>query len=164
MSLKTVKKGNTVIMCGFTGINFAILTVEASDMKTITSTLKNGKKVIFSRATGKQINIEEGKKERFANFIKEDDGSYRNYRAERKAAIAEATKQKAPAKKKAEPPKKTKKAAPVQEVEEIEDEPEGLDELVDEIVNKKKPAAKAKTTPKKKAKKKEQEEEYEELE
>lgn len=75
MSLKKVTKGDTVILKGFTGIQIGVFKVEKATDKNITILTKNGNKLIFSRATGKQLNVEEGK-ERWANSIVEDDGSY----------------------------------------------------------------------------------------
>lgn len=75
MSLKKVTKGDTVILKGFTGIQIGVFEVEKATDKNITILTKNGNKLIFSRATGKQLNVEEGK-ERWANSIVEDDGSY----------------------------------------------------------------------------------------
>ena len=69
------KKGDTVILCGFTGIKLGVFEVTAATKKTLTLTKANGDELIFDRKTGKQINVEEGK-EKYANRIIEDDGSY----------------------------------------------------------------------------------------
>lgn len=105
-----LKKGEKVILKGFTGIKLGVFEVVAATKKTITICKKNGDEMVFDKKTGKQINVEEGK-ERYANSIMEDDGSYvapstRN--ASKKAA-------KKPAKK-------------VKEVEEPEDEEEDEEE------------------------------------
>ena len=128
------KKGDTVILCGFTGIKLGVFEVTAA-------TKKNGDEMIFDRKTGKQINVEEGK-EKNANRIIEDDGSYvapTRSGAKKKSA-------KKPAKKQPEP------------VEEDEDEDEDEDEEEEEEPKPvKKPGKKAtakapaKKTPKKSA-------------
>lgn len=69
------KKGENVIVKGFTGIKLGVFTVESTTKKTITVMKKNGDEMIFDRKTGKQINVAEGK-ERYANSIMEDDGSF----------------------------------------------------------------------------------------
>lgn len=70
-----VSKGDTVILKGFTGIKLGVFEVEKATGKTVTIMKKDGSKMIFSKKTGKQTNVEEGK-ERYANSIMEDDGSY----------------------------------------------------------------------------------------
>lgn len=70
-----VSKGDTVILKGFTGIKLGVFEVEKATDKTVTIMKKDGSKMIFSKKTGKQTNVEEGK-ERYANSIMEDDGSY----------------------------------------------------------------------------------------
>lgn len=118
------KKGDTVILCGFTGIKLGVFEVTAATKKTLTLTKANGDELIFDRKTGKQINVEEGK-EKYANRIIEDDGSYvapTRSGAKKKAA-------KKPAKKQPEP------------VEDDEDEDEADDEEEPKPV--KKPAKKA---------------------
>lgn len=120
------KKGDTVILCGFTGIKLGVFEVTAATKKTLTLTKANGDELIFDRKTGKQINVEEGK-EKYANRIIEDDGSYvapTRSGAKKKAA-------KKPAKKQPEP------------VEEDEDEDEADDEEEEEPKPVKKPAKKA---------------------
>ena len=146
------KKGDTVILCGFTGIKLGVFEVTAATKKTLTLTKANGDELIFDRKTGKQINVEEGK-EKYANRIIEDDGSYvapTRSGAKKKAAKKPAKKQpepveededeadedeeeeepvKKPAKKAAAkaPAKKTAKKAPV--VEEDEDDEDDDDEF-----------------------------------
>lgn len=70
-----MKKGDKVIVKGFTGIKLGVFPVESTTKKTITVLKKNGDEMIFDRKTGKQVNVEEGK-EKYANSIMEDDGSY----------------------------------------------------------------------------------------
>ena len=108
------KKGDTVILCGFTGIKLGVFEVTAASKKTITLTKSNGDELIFDRKTGKQVNVEEGK-EKYANSIMEDDGSY----------VAPSTK--GAAKKKA-----AKKAETKSKVEEDYDEDEDIDDEDDE--------------------------------
>lgn len=95
MSLKNIKKGDTVIMCGFTGIKLGIFEVAKASEKSITVMKKDGTPLVFSRKTGKQTNTEEGK-ERYANSIIEDDGSYvAPQRGTKKKTEKKATKKKA---------------------------------------------------------------------
>ena len=75
MSLKNVKKGDSVIVKGFTGIKLGVFTVAKATEKNITVEKKDGSLMIFSKKDGKQTNVEEGK-ERYANSVMEDDGSY----------------------------------------------------------------------------------------
>ena len=104
-----MKKGDKVIVKGFTGIKLGVFPVESTTKKTITVLKKNGDEMIFDRKTGKQVNVEEGK-EKYANSIMEDDGSY----------VAPSTK--SASKKNAA--KKPAKPAPVEDDEDDEDEEE----------------------------------------
>lgn len=107
-----VSKGDTVILKGFTGIKLGVFEVEKATEKTVTVLKKDGSKMIFSRKTGKQTNVEEGK-EKYANSIMEDDGSYVKPNTRKKTSKKS---------------KKSKKAvAPVIE-EEVIDESESEDE------------------------------------
>lgn len=128
-----LKKGDKVIVKGFTGIKLCVSEVAKADKKTITVLKKNGDEMIFDRKTAKQINVEEGK-EKFANSVMEDDGSYEGHAPVSKKKGKKATKT-APKKVKPEP-------------EEVEDEDEDEDE--EEEV---KPAKKSKKPAKKPAKK-----------
>ena len=128
MSLKDVKKGDNVILCGFTGIKLGVFEVTKTSEKSISITKKDGSILTFSRKTGKQTNVEEGK-ERYANSIMEDDGSYTPLRRKKKAE------------KKTSQKKSAKKAKPVEdeepdeeelEDEEFEDEDEDFEDLDDE--------------------------------
>lgn len=106
------KKGDKVIVKGFTGIKLGVFEVASVTKKTITVNKKNGDEMIFDRKTGRQINVEEGK-ERYANSVMEDDGSFvapSTRGASRKAAAKKAS--------------KAKKAEPVEEVEEDEEDEE----------------------------------------
>ena len=109
-----MKKGDKVIVKGFTGIKLGVFPVQSTTKKTITVLKKNGDEMIFDRKTGKQVNVEEGK-EKYANSIMEDDGSY----------VAPSTK--GAAKKKA-----AKKAETKSKVEEDYDEDEDIDDEDDE--------------------------------
>lgn len=113
MSLKNIKKGDSVIVKGFTGIKLGVFEVAKATDKTITVEKKDGSLMIFSKKTGKQTNIEDGK-EKYANSIMEDDGSYVKPNTGRKKA------------KKSEKP--TKKAAPKTEEPEEEEDFEEEDE------------------------------------
>lgn len=113
MSIANLKKGDSVILKGFTGIKLGVFQITAATKKTVSILKKNGDEMIFDRKTGKQINVEEGK-EKYANSIMEDDGSY----------VAPATR--GASKKKAA--KKPAKPEPVEEDEEDEDEDEEEEE------------------------------------
>lgn len=124
-----VKKGDKVIVKGFTGIKLCVSEVTEVTKKTITVPKKDGTEMVFDRKTCKQINVEEGK-EKYANSVMEDDGSY----------VAPSTKKvvKKKGKKVAKPV--TKKAKPEPEDDEDED-----DEEEEEVkpTKKSKPAKKA---------------------
>ena len=62
------RKGETVGMVGFTGMNLGIFVVEKADKNTITVINKKGVEMIFDRATGIQVNP---KDDRYANRIGE---------------------------------------------------------------------------------------------
>ena len=88
------KKGDKVIVKGFTGIKLGVFEVASATKKTITVNKKNGDEMIFDRKTGRQVNVEEGK-ERYANSVMEDDGSFvapSTRGARRKAAAKKAAK------------------------------------------------------------------------
>lgn len=126
------KKGETVILKGFTGIKLGVFEVTAADKKTITITKRDGNELIFDRKTGKQVNIEEGK-EKYANSVMEDDGSYvapSTRGASKKKAAKAAT-------------KPAKKSAPVEEEDDDEDEDDEEEEVKPVKKNAKKPAPKA---------------------
>lgn len=138
-----VKKGDTVILKGFTGIKLGLFVVEKATDKTATILKKDGTKMIFSLKTGKQTNVEEGK-EKYANSIMEDDGSYvepdrtnrkskkTSKKASKKAIEADEDEELEETPKKAKKTaKKAKKA--VEEVEEdIEDEDDDFEDFEDE--------------------------------
>lgn len=138
-----MKKGDKVIVKGFTGIKLGVFPVESTTKKTITVLKKNGDEMIFDRKTGKQVNVEEGK-EKYANSIMEDDGSY----------VAPSTK--GAAKKKAAKKAAVKSKAVEDEDEDDEDEDEEEDDEDDEDEDEpapKKPAKKSAKKPAKKGKK-----------
>ena len=150
-----LKKGDKCIVKGFTGIKLGVFEVAAASKKTITVMKKNGDEMIFDKKTGRQVNVEEGK-ERFANSIMEDDGSYTAPNRGSKSAPAKKTSKKptpapveeeedeeeeeqeeeeeeapAPAKKskKAAPTKKSKKAPVI--VDDEEDDDDDFEEIDD---------------------------------
>lgn len=141
-----LKKGEKVILKGFTGIKLGVFEVTAVTKKTITICKKNGDEMVFDKKTGKQINVEEGK-ERYANSIMEDDGSYvapSTKSASKKKAVKKPANKKAveepeededeeeaPAPKKStkKPAKAAKKSKKPIEVEDEEDEEEDEDEF-----------------------------------
>lgn len=129
------KKGDKVILKGFTGIKLGVFEVVSCTKKTVTINKKNGDELVFDRKTGRQINVEEGK-EKYANSIIEDDGSF----------VAPSTR--GASKKKAKAAAKSK-PAPVEEDDEDEEED---DEEEEEPVKPAKKSAK-KPAPAKKAKK-----------
>lgn len=123
-----LKKGDKVILKGFTGIKLGVFEIASATKKTVTVIKKNGDEMIFDRKTGRQVNVEEGK-ERFANTIMEDDGSFvapSTRGASRKAAAKKAAKA---------------KPAPVEEDEEVEEDDE------EPVKPAKKPAKKAAKKP-----------------
>ena len=135
-----VKKGDKVILKGFTGIKLGVFEVQSVTKKTLTIVKKNGDELIFDKKTGKQVNVVEGK-EKYANSVIEDDGSY----------VAPSTRGKA--KKTAK--KSTKKATKSKKNEEIveEDDEEDDEEIVEED-DEEEEIPKAKKPTKKKSKKK----------
>ena len=138
-----MKKGDKVIVKGFTGIKLGVFSVESTTKKTITVLKKNGDEMIFDRKTGKQVNVEEGK-EKYANSIMEDDGSYvapsTKAAAKKKAAKKAAAKSKAvedededeeeTPKTKKSSKKPAKKSAPVED-DEDDDEDDDFEEVDD---------------------------------
>ena len=141
-----VKKGDKVIVKGFTGIKLGVFEVESVTKKTLTVLKKNGDEMVFDKKTGKQINIKEGK-EKYANSVMEDDGSF----------VAPSTK--GAARKKSAKAVSKKKPAPEPDPEEEEDDDEDEDEEDDEEPR---PVKKStKKSPKKPAKKSQKDEEDE---
>lgn len=136
-----MKKGDKVIVKGFTGIKLGVFPVESTTKKTITVLKKNGDEMIFDRKTGKQVNVEEGK-EKYANSIMEDDGSY----------VAPSTKGAAKKKAAKKAAVKSKAVEDEDEDDEDEDEDDEDDEDEDEPAPKK-PAKKSAKKPAKKGKK-----------
>lgn len=124
-----LKKGDKVIVKGFTGIKLCVSEVAKADKKTITVLKKNGDEMIFDRKTAKQINVEEGK-EKFANSVMEDDDSYEGH--------APVSKKKGKKAAKAAP----KKVKPEPEEVEDEDEDDYEEEEVKPVKKSKKPAKK----------------------
>ena len=122
------KKGDKVIVKGFTGIKLGVFEVASVTKKTVTVIKKNGDEMIFDRKTGRQVNVEEGK-EKYANSVMEDDGSFvapSTRGASRKAVDKKAAKV---------------KPAPVEDDEDEEEENEDEDE--EPVKPAKKPAKKA---------------------
>ena len=117
MSLKNVKKGDSVIVKGFTGIKLGVFTVAKATEKNITVEKNDGSLMIFSKKDGKQTNVEEGK-ERYANSVMEDDGSYVQPHRGKKTK-----------KEDKKPAKKPKKQAEPVDDEEFEDEDDDFEEL-----------------------------------
>lgn len=125
-----LKKGDKVILKGFTGIKLGVFEITSVTKKTVTIVKRNGDEMIFDRKTGRQVNVEEGK-EKYANSIMEDDGSF--VAPSTKGASRKKAAKKAPA-----------KPAPVEEDEEEEDEADEDEEEDEEPVKPaKKPAKKA---------------------
>ncbi len=135
-----VNKGDKVILKGFTGIKLGVFEVEKVTEKSIVVLKKNGEKMVFSKKTGVQTNVEEGK-EKYANSIMEDDGSY--VRPQRKKKAKKAKKVEEPIdeveveaeeeeEKPAKKTKKVKKAKKVEEPEPVKVEDDETDEWKDE--------------------------------
>lgn len=152
VDLTGIKKGNTVILCGFTGMKLGVYKVTSATKKTITIEKKDGTEVEFDRKTGKQLDVEEGK-ERYANFIMEDDGSY----------VPPARKKKdKPAKKTSA--KKAKKEVEEEDEEDIDVEDLEEDEEEEEEVKPKKKAKKAAKKVEEEEDEDDEEDEYEDVE
>lgn len=124
-----VKKGDKVILKGFTGVKLGLFEVDSATKKTVTVIKRNGDEMVFDRKTGRQINVKEGK-ERYANFLMEDDGSY----------VAPATRGASKRKKADKANTKSKKA----EVEPEEDDDDDEEEPPKPVKKTKKPAKKTK--------------------
>lgn len=140
-----LKKGDKVILKGFTGIKLGVFEIAAATKKTVTVMKKNGDEMIFDRKTGRQVNVEEGK-EKYANSIMEDDGSF-VAPSTRGASRKKAAKKAAP------------KAAPVED-----DEDEEVEEDEEEEVEKPaKPAKKGKKAPTKKVVEEDDDDDFEEV-
>ena len=103
MSLKNVKKGDKVILVGFTGMKLGIFEVAKASAKSIMIKKRNGDAMIFSKKTGKQTNMDEDKKN-YLNSVMIDDGSYvtPKKKKKKKAKKEDGTKFKKAAKKKKE--------------------------------------------------------------
>lgn len=136
MSISAIKKGETVVMLGFTGMRLGDFKVSAADKTSITITKVDGKEMVFSRKTGKQTNVAEGK-EKYANSIVHPDDAPKE-KPKKKPAKDD--------KKKAAAAPSKKKSAPVEEDDEEEDDEDEEDEEEDDeepVQKKKKKAATA---------------------
>lgn len=135
--LKSIKKGDKVMLRMFTGAFVEAKEVEMADAKKIGFTNKKGVKMVFDRKTGKQISPEP-KSEKFANFIEVYDAKVEAEELDKKKKAAEKSSQKRTenakaAKEAAKASKKaSKKAAkPVEdddEYEEVEDDADDYSE------------------------------------
>ena len=70
--LKSIKKGDKVMLRMFTGAFVETKEVEMADKTRIGFTNKKGVKMVFDKATGKQI-TPEPKSEKFANYLETYD-------------------------------------------------------------------------------------------
>lgn len=122
-----LKKGDKVILKGFTGIKLGVFEIASATKKTVTVLKKNGDEMVFDRKTGRQINVEEGK-EKYANSIMEDDGSF--VAPSTRGAARKAT-------------KKAPKAKPAPAEDEDDEEELEDDEDEEPVKPSKKPAKKA---------------------
>ena len=135
--LKSIKKGDKVILRMFTGAFVEAKVVEMADAKKIGFTNKKGIKMVFDKKTGKQISPEP-KSEKFANFLTEYDEQVEaealaKKNGGKKAEEPKATeKPAAKAKKKAAPAKKKAPAKTEDESEYNEGEFEEVDDGEDE--------------------------------
>lgn len=108
VEIMKAKKGDTVLLCMFTGCKTGIKEIIACDKSTITLNTRRGE-MVFDRKTGKQIEPMP-KNERFASYVVVDDGTF----------VPAARK-----KKKAKPEKKaSKKSKPEPEVKDEEEQEE----------------------------------------
>lgn len=105
-----IEKGSKVILCGFTGIKLGVFEVTKADKKTIEIVKADGKVLKFSAETMVQVGLPE-EKQKYANSIMEDDGSYVKPQRKKKAE------------------KVTKKATKKVEIEDEEDDDEGYEVL-----------------------------------
>ena len=128
-----VKKGQTMIMVGFTGIKLTRVEIADVTDKGIIVIKKDGTKLVFDKKTLVQTNA---KNEKYANRLIEDDPDW-------EPALNKA--RKAPKKSKKEDKKGVK---PVEVDEDDEEEDEDEDE---EPVRKQKPSKKSSKKPSKKA-------------
>ena len=135
-----IKKGQTMIMVGFTGIKLTRVEVADVTDKGIIAFKKDGTKMVFDKKTLVQTNA---KNEKYANRLIEDDPDW-------EPALNKARKAPKKAAKKA-----TKAAAEVEDEDEDEDEDEEEEKPV------KKSAKSSKKSSKKPAKKAEPEEDEE---
>ena len=133
--LKSIKKGDKVILRMFTGALVEAKTVEMADAKKIGFTNKKGIKMVFDKKTGKQVSPEP-KNEKYANYITEYDEQVEaealmKKNGGKKPAAPKATAKKAekPAPKKAT---KSKKKAADPEPEDESEYNEGEFEEVDD--------------------------------
>lgn len=90
MSLKTLKKGDKVILHLFTGIGIAQKEITEANKKTITVETAKGD-IVFDRVSGRQISPKP-KKERFANFITPDTGDFTPPRKKKSVNKTDSTK------------------------------------------------------------------------
>ena len=101
-NLKNIKKGDKVILRLFTGAFVEAKVVEMADAKKIGFTNKAGVKMVFDKATGKQI-TPEPKNARFANYLddwdektEKEEAAKKLKKKEQKSAPAKATKKQTP--------------------------------------------------------------------
>ena len=100
-NLKNLKKGDKVILRLFTGAFVEAKVIEMADTKKIGFTNKKGVKMVFDKATGKQI-MPAPKKPQFASYIDDYDEKVEKAEAAkkvRKATDKPVTKKKASKKK-----------------------------------------------------------------
>jgi preprotein translocase subunit YajC len=93
--MSKIEKGSKVILCGFTGIKLGVFEVSKATKDTIEITKVNGDVLTFNAKTLVQTGLPEGK-QKYANSIMEDDGSYvKPVRKAKKASKAPKAKAKA---------------------------------------------------------------------
>lgn len=120
-NLKSISKGDKVILRLFTGAFVEAKEVEMADKTRIGFTNKRGIKMVFDKVTGKQI-APEPKSERFANYIEEWD------EVTEKAELEKKSNKKKSAPVKTEKPTKSKKAVKAESVDDEEDIEEDEDD------------------------------------
>lgn len=131
-NLKGIKKGDKVILRMFTGAFVEAKEVEMADSKRVGFTNKKGIKMVFDKATGKQVQPEP-KSEKFANYIEAYDAEVEKAEIEKKANKA---KKSAPATAKAEKPAKAAKKSTSKKAKEVKpEEPDEDEDFDDEEVD-----------------------------
>lgn len=125
--LENVKKGETVALLGFTGMNIGEFKVTAATKSEITIETKKGT-LSFSRKTGKQLGLPE-EKEKYANkIVLPEDAPPKVERKAKPKVEDKKDDKKKPAKEDKKPAKK--QPAPPEDDDDVEEEEDGLDGIL----------------------------------